>query len=41
MKLLVFNWRDVGNPAAGGAEVFTQAVAERLVAQDHAVTVEL
>jgi glycosyltransferase involved in cell wall biosynthesis len=38
MKILVFNWRDIKNPAAGGAEVFTHEVTKRLVAQGHAVT---
>ena len=38
MKFLVFNWRDIRNPAAGGAEVFTHEVTKRLVAQGHEVT---
>jgi glycosyltransferase involved in cell wall biosynthesis len=38
MKMLVFNWRDIKNPAAGGAEVFTHEIAKRLAAQGHEVT---
>ena len=32
------NWRDIKNPDAGGAEVFTHEVAKRLAAQGHQVT---
>ena len=28
MRILVFNWKDSAHPLAGGAEVFTEAVAE-------------
>lgn len=38
MRILIFNWKDTANPLAGGAEVFTEAVAECLVARGHAVT---
>lgn len=38
MKILIFNWRDIKNPAAGGAEVFTHEVTKRLVAKGHEVT---
>src|SRR3989442_12090129 len=38
MKILVFNWRDAQNPAAGGAEVFTHEVTKRLAASGHEVT---
>jgi len=37
-KMLIFNWRDIKNPAAGGAEVFTHEVAKRLVEKGHEVT---
>ncbi|MCD4820618.1 MAG: glycosyltransferase family 4 protein [Methanococcoides sp.] len=39
MNILIFNWRDIKNPAAGGAEVFTHEIAERLVAQGHNVSI--
>jgi len=32
------NWRDLRNPAAGGAEVYTHEVLKRLAAQGHEVT---
>lgn len=38
MEVLVYNWRDVRNPAAGGAEVFTHEVFSRLVERGHEVT---
>ncbi|MEL4304537.1 glycosyltransferase family 4 protein [Methanococcoides sp. LMO-2] len=38
MNILIFNWRDTKNPAAGGAEVFTQEIAKRLVAQGHEIS---
>lgn len=38
MKILIFNWRDVKNPVAGGAEVFTHEVAKRWASQGHKVT---
>lgn len=31
MKILWYNWRDIRNPDAGGAEVFTHEVCRRLV----------
>jgi glycosyltransferase involved in cell wall biosynthesis len=31
MKILWFNWRDIKNPEAGGAEVLTHEIASRLV----------
>lgn len=31
IRLLWFNWRDIKNPEAGGAEVFTHEIAKRLV----------
>lgn len=36
--LLFFNWRDCAHPAAGGAEVYVEEVARRLVERGHAVT---
>lgn len=38
VRLLVYNWRDVEHPDAGGAEVFTHEVLKRLVARGHEVT---
>ena len=38
LKILIFNWRDIKNPAAGGAEVFTHEIAKRLVAQGHTIS---
>lgn len=38
MRILCFNWRDLANPASGGAEVFTEEVLRRWVAWGHAVT---
>lgn len=38
MRILWLNWRDIKNPAAGGAEVVTHQVARRWVAQGHSVT---
>ena len=38
MKILIFNWRDIMNPAAGGAEVFTHENAKRLVEKGNEVT---
>ena len=38
MRILWFNWRDIKNPDAGGAEVFTHEVTRRLVARGHEVT---
>jgi glycosyltransferase involved in cell wall biosynthesis len=38
VRILVFNWKDLDHPAAGGAEVFTERVAEQLVARGHEVT---
>jgi glycosyltransferase involved in cell wall biosynthesis len=31
MRILWFNWRDIRNPDAGGAEVFTHEVCKRLI----------
>lgn len=38
MRILIFNWKDLSHPDAGGAEVFTHEVARRLVRQGHDVT---
>jgi glycosyltransferase involved in cell wall biosynthesis/O-antigen/teichoic acid export membrane protein len=37
-RVLVVNWRDLENPEAGGAEVFTHEVAKQWVAQGKEVT---
>lgn len=31
MKILIFSWRDIKNPKAGGAEVYTHEIAKRWV----------
>lgn len=38
MRVLVYNWRDIENPNAGGAEVFTHEVLKRLVNRGHHAT---
>jgi glycosyltransferase involved in cell wall biosynthesis len=38
MKILWFNWRDIKNPEAGGAEVYTHEIAKRLVEKGYSVT---
>lgn len=38
LRILIFNWRDLAHPRAGGAEVFTHRVAESWVALGHSVT---
>jgi glycosyltransferase involved in cell wall biosynthesis len=38
MRILIFNWKDLAHPAAGGAEVFTERVAQVLVRRGHQVT---
>jgi glycosyltransferase involved in cell wall biosynthesis len=38
LRILILNWRDIANPDAGGAEVFTHEVAKRWVEQGHDVT---
>jgi glycosyltransferase involved in cell wall biosynthesis/O-antigen/teichoic acid export membrane protein len=37
-RILILNWRDLKHPRAGGAEVYTQSVAEHWARQGHAVT---
>jgi glycosyltransferase involved in cell wall biosynthesis len=39
MRILVFNWKDLAHPAAGGAEVFTEEVARELVRRGHSVAI--
>lgn len=38
LRVLWLNWRDIRNPEAGGAEVFTHEVAKRLVEGGWGVT---
>jgi glycosyltransferase involved in cell wall biosynthesis len=38
VRILILNWKDLANPAAGGAEVFTEEVARALVGRGHSVT---
>ncbi len=38
MRILWLNWRDIKNPAAGGAELVTHEVARRWVQKGHSVT---
>jgi glycosyltransferase involved in cell wall biosynthesis len=38
VKVLAFNWRDVGHPEAGGAEIHLHEILRRFVAAGHAVT---
>jgi glycosyltransferase involved in cell wall biosynthesis len=38
MRILWFNWRDIRNPEAGGAEVITHEVMERLAKRGHEMT---
>lgn len=38
VRILWYNWKDIKNPEAGGAEVFTHEVAKRLVADGYVVT---
>ncbi|MCL5004212.1 MAG: glycosyltransferase family 4 protein [Patescibacteria group bacterium] len=37
MKILVFSWKDIKNPAAGGAEVMTWEILKHLVVLGHEV----
>jgi glycosyltransferase involved in cell wall biosynthesis len=38
MRILIYNWRDLSHPQAGGAEVYTDHVAREWTAQGHDVT---
>jgi glycosyltransferase involved in cell wall biosynthesis len=37
MTILILNWRDIKNPAGGGAEILTHEIAKRWVLQNHTV----
>jgi glycosyltransferase involved in cell wall biosynthesis len=38
MRILLYNWKDLAHPAAGGAEVYTHRIAEEWVRNGHEVT---
>lgn len=38
MRILWLNWRDITNPSAGGAELYTHQIALRLAQRGHEVT---
>ena len=38
MKILIFSWKDIKTPFAGGAEVYTYEICKRLVAKGHSIT---
>ncbi|MHB8842647.1 MAG: glycosyltransferase, partial [Candidatus Aquicultor sp.] len=38
LRILIFNWRDLAHPKAGGAEIYTHRVAEEWVKSGHDVT---
>lgn len=38
LRILIFNWKDLAHPAAGGAEVYTEGFARELVVRGHSVT---
>ncbi len=38
MRILIFNWQDINNPLAGGAEVHLHEVFSRIAARGHDVT---
>ena len=38
MRILIFNWRDMTHPWAGGAEVYIHEIGKRLVEKGHYVT---
>lgn len=38
MNILILNWRDIKNPASGGAEILTHEIAKRWVQKGHKVT---
>ncbi|HEC67282.1 MAG TPA: glycosyltransferase family 1 protein [Candidatus Desulfofervidus auxilii] len=37
MKLLIFNWRDIKNPEAGGAEIHLHEICKKLVQRGHEI----
>ncbi len=39
LRILFLNWRDLANPAAGGAETFTHEIGKRLVEYENEVTI--
>jgi glycosyltransferase involved in cell wall biosynthesis/O-antigen/teichoic acid export membrane protein len=38
LRILIFNWRDVSHPNAGGAEIYTESVARHWIGEGHHVT---
>lgn len=38
MNILIFNWRDIKHPRAGGAEVVTHELAKKLIERGHKIT---
>lgn len=38
MNILIYNWRDIKNPDAGGAEVFTHEILRRIAEKGHNIT---
>ena len=38
MNVLWFNWRDIKNPEAGGAEIYTHEIARRLAERGYSIT---
>ena len=38
LRLLIFGWRDIKNPSAGGAEKYIHEISRRLVQRGHTVT---
>src|SRR5207302_1905108 len=38
MKILIFNWQDIRNPLAGGAEVHLHEIFSRIARMGHEVT---
>jgi glycosyltransferase involved in cell wall biosynthesis/O-antigen/teichoic acid export membrane protein len=38
LRILIFNWRDITHPVAGGAEVYTHNVANEWIKEGHSVT---
>ena len=39
MRILIYNWKDLAHPAAGGAEVYAHRIAEEWVRQGHEVSI--
>jgi glycosyltransferase involved in cell wall biosynthesis len=39
LRILILNWKDRAHPLAGGAEVFTEEVAQSLVRRGHELTI--